>query len=112
MSQTFIPIVSVSVADWSKVGPLTEYTNPEDGFIYVSRPKTSLVILTETENGELYRYDWWYSMDEEKLVTEIAIDIERAGSIDLLGWVFLRNVYGTQAYLDEVAAMTPEERAR
>jgi hypothetical protein len=48
----------------------------------------------------------------ERLCARVLRHVEAGGKIDMDHWTFYRTVYGTQAYLDEVAAMTPEQRAQ
>jgi len=47
----------------------------------------------------------------ERLKSRIEAAVAAGRALDMANWAFYRTIYGSSAYLQEVAEMTPEQRA-
>ena len=101
-------IVSVTAVDWAEIGPCSE-VRTEDG-TEVRSPPHQYVILAETLRGQVFIFG--RSLKQNRREAEAwAARIAAYGSINPAKWDVWLNVYGSDAYLDEVADMTPLERS-
>ena len=84
----------------------------EDGPV-VRVPEHNLLIVAETIRGELYVYNTplGFGPHKQYRAERLVLDIKKEGSIHPNKWTFVRNVYGTQAYVDECSEMSPRELA-
>jgi hypothetical protein len=109
--------------------------DPEEGYVIHGE---SFKVVAEFEGGEAYAHEhhfrnksfvdvwaddlnemvrmWEDSTDEcvaraARLCDRVKAHIEKGGNLDMAHWHFHRTIYGSAAYLEEVASMTPAQRA-